>query len=96
MLGKIQSTEFIKKLFDNIEEKTRLKLVKYNKELKKKLEINIDTFKEISGKYIVYESGGKAKEYCISTEKLVYDGDYLNGKRNGKGKVKNIIIIQEN
>ena len=55
MLGKIQSTEFIKKLFDNIEEKTRLKLVKYNKELKKKLEINIDTFKEISGKYIVYK-----------------------------------------
>ena len=86
MLGRIQSLDFIKKLFSLIKEKTRLNILKYNKEIQKKLEITIETIKKTSGKYIVYESPTKAKEIWISTEKMVYEGDYLNGKRNGKGK----------
>ena len=28
----------------------------------------------------------KGKEYNINNEKLKFEGEYLNGKRNGKGK----------
>ena len=34
----------------------------------------------------MYEENGKAKEYSDDDNNLVYEGEYLNGKRNGKGK----------
>ena len=36
--------------------------------------------------YIIYESNGKAREYSSSDDDLIFYGEYLNGKRNGKGK----------
>ena len=38
----------------------------------------------ISGKYIIYESEKKGKEYNGYTDDLIFEGEYLNGKRNGK------------
>ena len=34
----------------------------------------------------MYESNGIGKEYNSYSDKLIYEGEYLNGKRNGKGK----------
>ena len=39
-------------------------------------------------KYIIYENG-KGKEYNGYSDKLLFEGGYLNGKRNGKGKEYN-------
>ena len=36
------------------------------------------------GIHIAYESIIKGKEYYY--DKLIYEGEYLNGERNGKGK----------
>ena len=38
------------------------------------------------GKYIIYESDRKGKEYNSYDDELKYEGEYLNGERNGKGK----------
>ena len=48
------------------------------------MNINIINYKNISGAYIEYESKGKGKEYRGFNDLLKYDGEYLNGRRNGK------------
>ena len=86
MLRNINTSYFIKTIFSYIEEGIKLKLVKYNKILQKILELNLFIYRIFSGRYIVYESNNKkAKEYNIQ-DILVFEGEYLNGYRNGKGK----------
>ena len=75
----------MKILFSFLDEKTKLKLIKYNKNLQKKLDINLINYKLFSGRYIIYDKNGKGKEYSYSGT-LLFEGKYLNGKRNGKGK----------
>ena len=36
--------------------------------------------------YIIYEENNQGKEYDCYSDKLIFKGEYLNGKRNGKGK----------
>jgi hypothetical protein len=68
--------------------KKEYKLVKYNKSLRNKLEINSLYFKTLSGKYVIFEKNGIAKEYNPFDTKI-FEGEYLNGKRwNGKGREK--------
>ena len=80
----VKSFYIIEIFFSYLEEKQKLKLVKKNKNLQKYLNITINNYIHFTGKYIIYESKGKGKEYC--KERLIYEGEYLNGSRNGKGK----------
>ena len=57
-----------------------------NKEIQKKLEINIKNYEKISERYKIGERNGKGKEYNKYNDKLIFEGEYLNGKKNGKGK----------
>ena len=66
-----------------MDEKQKLKLIKYNKCLQENMNISLINYKIFSGKYIIYEQNGKGKEYDY---KIRFEGEYLNGKRNGKGK----------
>ena len=66
--------------------KKKLKVVKYNKSLQKNIDINIINYKHFSGRYIIYESNGIGKEYEGYNDILLFEGEYLNGERNGKGK----------
>ena len=82
----IESLYILKDIFSLLSEKQKLKIIIYNKELQKKLEINIEDYKKIRGIYREGEKNGKGKEYYISTKIMIFEGEYLNGKRNGKGK----------
>ena len=82
----IKSTFIIKNIFSYLLEKQKLHLVIYNKELQKIYLIDIEDYKEISGKYIIGEKNGKGREYKLLDNILLFEGEYLNGKRNGKGK----------
>ena len=86
MLKNIKSLYFIKLIFIYIEEKQKLKLIKHNKSFQKNLNINIINYKLFTGKYIIYESNGIVREYKGYNDTLIFEGGYLNGKRNGKGK----------
>ena len=97
MFENIKSLYFIKfKLFIKIEEQLKLKLLKYNKNLQNKLDINIINYKYYTGNYIIYESNKRGKEYKGYNDKLIYEGEYLKGERNGKGKeyFKNKLIFE--
>ena len=82
----VKTLYFIKVLFSYLNEKRKLKIINYNKSLQNLLDINIINYKIFSGKFLEYESGGNVKEYDSYNDHLIYEGEYLNGKRNGKGK----------
>ena len=86
MLKNIKSSYFSIIIFYFLDEKVKLQLVKYNKNLQKKLDIKIINYQFFSGKYIIYESNIKGKEYYGYFDKLIYDGEYLKGKKHRKGK----------
>jgi len=86
MLKKIKSSYFIKLIIAFVDEKQKLKIIKYNKSLQKNFDISIINYKLYTGKYIIYESNGFGKEYDGEDDTLLFEGEYLYGERNGKGK----------
>ena len=61
MKGNIKSSYFTKIIFSYIDEKRKLKLIKYNKNIKNKLDIHLVNYKFLSGKYFIFEPNGKGK-----------------------------------
>ena len=51
LFANIKSDNFFLKLFDNIKQKKKLEINKYNKSLKKRLNLNINDYKEYSEIY---------------------------------------------
>jgi len=86
MLKKIKSSFFIKLMFQYLNEDKKLKLIHYNKNIQNKLGINIINYRIFSGRYITYETNRKLKEYNSFNDQIVFQGNCLNGKKNGKGK----------
>ena len=86
MLNNVRSVYIIKMIFENMNEKIMFKLIRYNKSFQNKMNINIFNYKEKSGRYIIYETKKKGKEYDCYNDILLYEGEYLNELKNGKGK----------
>ena len=85
MLNLFKSKYIRKRLFNFLDYKVKLKIVKYNKSLQNLL--NLSLFDYIfNGRYIIYETKIKGKEYNFYNSQLIFEGEYLNGKKNGKGK----------
>ena len=88
MIENIKSRYIKKIIFSFIDEKVKLEIIKYNHNLKECLNINIYNYMQFSNRYIIYETKKKGKEYSNDGE-LKFEGEYLNGKKNGKGKEYN-------
>ena len=91
MLDNIKSSFFKHILFHHLNIKRKLIIIKYNKSLHHLLNIKLIEYKILSGKYIIFGKNGKGKEYYRKYEygwkdKLMYEGEFKNGKRNGRGK----------
>ena len=86
MLDKIKSTYFYQKLFLHIDNKIKLELIKCNKNLQTILDISLMNYRFFSGKYIIYDGKGKGKIYDAYNDKLLFEGEFLKGKKNGKRK----------
>ena len=88
-LGNIKSSYIIKEIFLFLNEKQKYNLIIYNKQLQKIFGVDIRDYKKLSGKYKVGGKKGVGREYTLIGDKLLFEGEYLNGKRNGKGKEYN-------
>ena len=88
MIKNVKSSYILRIIFSFMNEKQKLKLIKYNKSLQETMDIKLINYKIMSEKYIIYEQNGKGKEINYYGE-LLYEGEYLNGERNGKGKEYN-------
>ena len=94
-LNNIKSSFFIKKLSYHLNEKIKLKIIQHNKKYQDLSKINLINYKLFSGRFINYESNGKVKKFSFPNNDLMFEGEYKNGKRNGKrieyskkGKIK--------
>ena len=82
----VHSKYITKIIYSYLNEKIKLKLIKYNKIMQDIININIIDYRYYSGRYIEYSEDGKGKEYSGEFDELIYEGEYLHGERNGKGK----------
>ena len=89
MLENIKSIKILKQLFNLIYDERKLKIIKYNKQIQNKLNINHINYQLFSGRYLIPEKNGIIKEFSYYNNNLIYEGEYLNGKRNGNGKEYN-------
>ena len=64
--------------------KKKLQLITHNKAVQKKLNVNLINYKLLSGKFLTHETKEKVKIYQTFTNFVIYDGEYLNGKKIGK------------
>ena len=83
MLDNIKSLYIIAIIIDYKDEKRKLELIKYNKNLQKRLDISLLNYKFLSGRYIIYEEKEKAKgrEYKGFDGKLLFEGEYYKGAK---------------
>ena len=86
----IKSIYINQEIFSFLDKKLLLKLIINNKYLQNKLGISIIEYAAMAGKYKIAEKNGIGKIYDLEADKLIFDGEYLNGKKNGKGKEYNI------
>ena len=90
----------MKTVFNQLDDGAKLKIIKYNKRMQNKMNISLTNYKIFSGKYIIYNKNvkGKIKGKEFNNEgDLIFEGEYLNGERNGNGKEYNgynIIIFE--
>ena len=90
MEEKIKSLFLLKVIFSYLDNERKLHLIRYNKKLKRIMNINITHYKRLSGKYIIYETKRKGKEYNAYNDLLLFEGEYFKEKK--MGKEKNMII----
>ena len=88
MLQNSKSIYFIKRLFNFVDEKNKLDIIKYNKNIQNILDISLINYKIFSDRYIIYGGNRKGKEYNYD-DKLLFEGEYLNKKKKGKGREYN-------
>ena len=85
MLENIKSKYICRKPFCLLLINKKLKIIKYNKALQNKINITLNDYKEYSGRYLIYESWTKGKEYDKDGN-LIFIGNYLNGEKIGEGR----------
>ena len=89
MLKNVNSLYVLENIYSHLKEEIKLNLIRYNKFLQGKLNINLYNYKIISKKYKKFESKIKEKENNADTDLLIHEGEFLKGKKNLKGKEYN-------
>ena len=80
IINNIKSEYTIKIIFSHLDEKIKLKTIKYNKKLQNLIDISLINYNFFAGRYIEFEANGRVKEYDYEGE-LKFEGEYLNGER---------------
>ena len=84
-LNIIKSKKILKYIFNHLRNHRKLILLNYSKFWQYKFELTIDDFKNVSKRIKIGGLNGYGKEYTKDKHELIFEGKYLNGKRNGKG-----------
>ena len=89
VIKSIKSNYIYNCIFVLLNEKIKLKLIKYNKYSQNYLKIGIINYQRFSGKYIIYETDttGKTIGKEFNWENIMlFEGAYYKGEKNGEGK----------
>ena len=85
MISNIRSKYCLEYIFSFIEEKKKLSIIMYNKDLQNRLNRNINFYKGVGWKFLEIDKNGIGKIYNFNNQ-LLFEGEYSNKKKNGKGK----------
>ena len=80
MLEKIKAIYFSLNEFTYLEERRKLKLIRYNKIYQTTLGISLINYKTLSGKCIIHEGKDIWKIYDTFEDHLIFEGNYPNGE----------------
>ena len=81
----IISNYILKFIFRQLSKARYLEIIKDNKKIQKRVGVNIKYYKKESQRLKIIEKNGNGKEYRLGTDVLLFEGQYLNGKKSGKG-----------
>ena len=81
----IKSKIILKRIFNFLEKRKKFILLNYNKVLQDIFGLSIDDYKEETNLIKICGFNGYGKEYKKFTHELIFEGNYLKGKKNGKG-----------
>ena len=87
IFNNFKSDYFLEKLFDNLNKKRALDIIKYNKNIKNRINININDYKEYSGKYSSIEieikpaKNKNGRFINIKKEDTIYVHIYFNNNK---------------
>ncbi len=84
MLKNVKSFYIKEIFFSFVSEIKQLNLIRYNKALQKEFNIKLDNSQILWGKDIIKDINGTTKMYNAFTEKLIFEGEYINGKKKRK------------
>ena len=82
----VKSKYILKIIFSYLEKNKALDIIKYNNAYKKIFELNLKKYREISGKIRIGKENGYNRIYNLNNMYILFEGEYLNGKKNGFGK----------
>ena len=82
----VKSNYIIKTIFSFIRKDIKLLLFNFIKHFQMLFGFNLEDYKKLSGICKIADKNGFGKEYKLNTDIILFEGNYLNGKRNGKGK----------
>ena len=86
----IKSIVVLKNIFSFCEENKKFKIMLYNKWLQKKFGIDIECYKKLRGRYFKGDRNGHGQVFILDSNILLFEGEYIDGEINGKGKEFNI------
>ena len=96
MINNIKSLTIFKKIFNNNNENKILKIIKYNKEIQKKLNYNIDDYKQITLIKIIFSKNNNNNDiYCEGSCESPFKRDEENIKIYYNNKKWNQLGIRE-
>ena len=91
LIEAVKSKFIIENIFSCLEENTKLTIMVHNKKYQNLFGFNTDYYKNKSGKSRIIEKNGICKEYTLDGNKLIFEGEFKNGKK--MEKQKNLIFL---
>ena len=88
-INRINNFYNTKEILSFLEPWKKLDIIIYNMKLQEKIKVNIEDYKRLSGKFKKGEKNGKGCIYILNTDILIFEGEFINGKK--MEKEKNII-----
>ena len=88
-LNNVRSLYIMKNIFSFLSKKKTLKIISFNNKYQNKLGICLDDYKKLCEIYIDENRNGFGKILELKTKTTIFEGNFLNGKKNGKGKEYN-------
>ena len=85
-VNNIRSKYILKRIFDLLTNKKFLYLIRYNKVMQEKTEINIENYKKEGNRIKIGGTNGYGKEYRLNTNIILFEGEYFNKEKNGRGR----------